>query len=129
MFVRKLAIAFSIFIVLVIVAADLGYLWFALRFVNRVDNLDKILHFLLIGTLTYLVTASLLETFPKASINWIVLGSILFFLIVFTLEEISQGPIRSRDFSLKDLLANYLGILFFSFLVWMQYRKKKLLTD
>lgn len=117
------------FIILVIVAADLGYLRFALRLVNRVDHLDKILHFTLIGTLTYLVTASLLQTFPNANINWVVLSSVLFFLIVFTLEEISQGPIRNRDFSLKDLAANYLGIFTFGFLVWIQYRKKKLITQ
>lgn len=127
--IKWLAFAFSIFILLIIVAADLGYLRFALRLVNRIDNLDKILHFILIGTLTYLVTASLLEAFPKANIKWVVLSSILFFLIVFTLEEISQGPIRNRDFSLKDLAANYLGIFTFGFLAWVHYKNKKLLTQ
>lgn len=126
--IKWLAIAFSIFIVFIIIGADLGYLRFALRLVNRVDNLDKFLHFILIGTLTYLVTASLLENFPKVNINWIVLNSILFFLIVFTLEEISQGPIRGRDFSLGDLAANYLGIFTFGFFAWVQYRKKKALS-
>jgi VanZ family protein len=126
MSVRKLAIAFSIFIVVVIIGADLGYLRWVLWLVNRVDNLDKVLHFLLIGTLTYLVTTSLIQTFPKTNINWIVISSIAFFLFVFTLEEISQGPIRGRDFSLEDLAANYLGILIFGFLAWWIYKNKKL---
>lgn len=124
--IKWLAVSFSIFVFLIIIGADLGYLRWAMRLVNRVDNLDKVLHFLLIGTLTYLVTASLIETFPKINSNRIVLLSLFFFLSFFTLEEISQAPIRGRDFSLGDLAANYLGILIFGFLVWWRYTKKKL---
>ncbi len=49
-------------------------------------------------------------------------------LIVFTIEEFSQIPIRGRSFLVKDLAANYLGILTFGF--WhggIMAEKKKLL--
>lgn len=79
----------------------------------------------MIGTLTFLVTASLIQTFPNKNLNTIVLASVFFFLIVFTIEEFSQIPIRGRSFSVKDLTANYLGILVFGFLVWWKYGRAK----
>lgn len=121
MSIRKLAVAFSIFILLVIVAADLGYLRFALQLLERVENLDKVLHFLLIGTLTFLVSAGFIESFPNRSLNSIVLRTMIFMLIFFTIEEVSQLPIRGRSFSLIDLAANYLGIFVFGFLAWWKY--------
>jgi VanZ family protein len=122
---KWLAIAFTIFIVVVIVLADLGRLRFLFWILGRFENLDVLLHFVLIGTLTFLVTASLLQTFPNKNLNMIVLASILFFLIVFTIEEVSQLHIRGRSFSVKDLAANYLGILVFGFLAWWKYGRRK----
>ncbi|KXK11767.1 MAG: hypothetical protein UZ14_CFX002002628 [Chloroflexi bacterium OLB14] len=123
--IRWLAVAFTIFVALIIALADAGRLRFMLWFISRVPNLDTILHFLLIGILTFLVTASLMQTFSTRNSNLVAVSSILFFLIFFTLEEVSQGPIRGRDFSLKDLAANYAGILCFGFLAWWKFRRKK----
>jgi VanZ family protein len=121
--IRRLAITFAIFLGLIILLADLGRLRFLFWILGRFENLDVLLHFVLIGTLTFLVTASLIQTFPTKNLNMIVLASIFFFLIVFTIEEFSQIPIRGRSFSVKDLAANYLGILVFGFLAWWRYRK------
>jgi VanZ family protein len=122
---KWLAIAFTMFIVTVIALADLGRLRFLFWIMRRFENLDLFLHFVLIGTLTFLVTASLIQAFPTKNLNTIVLASVFFFLIVFTIEEISQIPIRGRSFSVKDLAANYLGILTFGFLAWWKYGRRK----
>ncbi|MFN3492237.1 MAG: VanZ family protein [Anaerolineales bacterium] len=125
MSIRRLAVVFAIFLGLVIFLADLGYLRFFLWGVSRVKNLDVVLHFLLIGTFSFLAIASLIETFPDRNINWLALGSMFFFFAVFTLEELSQIFIRGRDFSLKDLAANYLGIFVFGFFVWRKYNGRR----
>lgn len=125
MSVRGLAILFALFIGAIILLADFGKLRFVFWVVSRVPNLDAVLHFLLIGTLTFLVTASLIKTFPDKNLNWLTLGSMFFFFVVFTLEEFSQIPIRGRDFSFKDLAANYLGISVFGFIAWWKYGRKK----
>jgi polysaccharide biosynthesis protein VpsQ len=125
---KWLAIAFTIFIVAVIALADLGRLRFLFRIMGRYENLDVLLHFILIGTLTFLVTASLIQTFPTKNLRMIVFVSIFFFLIFFTIEELSQIPIRGRSFSVKDLVANYLGILVFGFLAWWKYGRAKTIT-
>lgn len=120
------AIGFAIFILGIIILADLGYLRFLLRIVSRVEYLDKVLHFLLIGTLTFLVTGALIQTFSAfIKPDWLALITVIFFLVVFTIEEVSQIPIRGRDFSFKDLAANYAGILVFGFGAWWIYARKK----
>ena len=126
---RKLAIAFSIFILLIIITADLGYLRFVFCFIHQFENLDKVLHFLLIGILTYLVSAGLIESFPNMKLKLIVYRTIIFMLVFFTIEELSQLTIRGRSFSLIDLGANYLGILVFGFLAWRKYSRTKKETD
>lgn len=120
---RKLAILFAGFLILVIVLADLRILNRTLRVVSDVPFLDKVLHFLLIGGLTYLACFGLIETFPSRSPVWIVFLTVAALGFIFTLEEISQGPIRGRDASWADLGANYAGILFFGFLAWMRIRR------
>lgn len=120
-----MALAFAIFIIAIIILADLGRLRFIFWIVGRVPYLDKLLHFLLVGVLTFLVSASLMQTLQNKNSNWIAVSCVLFFIITFTIEEISQIPLRRRDFSPQDLIANYLGILVFGFLAWWKYGKAK----
>jgi VanZ family protein len=120
---RVLAIVFAVFLVSLIVLADLGLMRFWMRLINRIPFADKGVHFFLVGTLTFLATASLIEYFSSRDPGRVALASVLFFAFVFTLEEISQGPISGRNASVKDLLANYAGVLVFGFLAWWRGRK------
>lgn len=122
--IKWLAFLFALFILAIIVSADLGFLRPVLFLVSRVDYLDKVLHFLLIGTLTFLVSSALIETLPSLNPKWVLLSAIFILAVVFTLEEISQGPIRGRDASWADLAANYAGILVFGGLAWLRVRKR-----
>lgn len=121
---RKLAVLFAAFVIVAIALADLGYLHGALVFVNSVPLLDKLLHFLLMGILTFLVVAALVENFPLRRPTWIIWSVVLSLLAIFTVEEFSQIPIPGRDASLFDLGANYAGILFFGFMAWLRFRQK-----
>lgn len=120
---RKLAILFAICLIFVIVLADFGIMNRILRIVNDVPYLDKILHFLLIGGMTYVGAFGLIETFPDRNPNWLILFVVVTLGFVFTLEELSQGPIRGRDASWSDLGANYAGILCFGFLARQRLKK------
>ena len=122
--IKRLAFFFALFILTIILLADLGFLRPVLFLVSRVDYLDKILHFLLIGTLTFLVSSALVEALPSLNPKWVLLSAVFILAVVFTLEEISQGPIRGRDASWADLAANYAGILVFGGLAWLRVHKR-----
>lgn len=122
--IKRLAFVFTLFLLTIILLADLGFLRFVLFLVSRVPYLDKILHFLLIGTLTFLVSSALVEALPSLNPKWVLLSAVFILAVVFTLEEISQGPIRGRDASWADLAANYAGILVFGGLAWLRVRKR-----
>ncbi len=121
---KKLTILFAVFLLSIIVLADLGRLRRLLSIMNRIPYGDKVLHFLLIGTLTYLVATTLVQALPNRDPKLLVLISGFILAVIFTIEEISQGPIPGRDASLKDLLANYAGIAFFGFFSWLSNRRR-----
>ncbi len=121
---RVFAILFAVFVAALILLTDLGYLRVLLYIIHRIPLADKAVHFFVMGLLTFFVAASLLEAFPSRSPLWVTAACMFFFAVVFTVEEISQGPIRGRDASLEDLAANYAGILFFGCLAWLRNRKR-----
>lgn len=122
---KRLAILFTLFFISIILLADFGYLRIPLRLLSRIPFGDKILHFLLVGTLTFLVTSSLIQSLRSINPKWVAVASGFLFVAIFTLEELSQDFFRGRDASLADLLANYAGILFFGFLAWRLNKKRK----
>lgn len=121
--IKWVAIAFAVFIAFVILFADLGLLRPIFWLINDIENLDVLLHFILIGTLSFLLVAGVIESFPNRNVNWLALVVMGLLILFFTIEELSQGPIRGRNFSLKDLFANYAGIILFGSLAWVKFRK------
>ena len=71
---------------------------------------DKISHFLLIGTMAFLLNACLRARTFRIGPRSILLGSFLLAIVV-TAEEFSQIFLINRRFDLLDLAANYLGII------------------
>ncbi|MHB8776548.1 MAG: VanZ family protein [Anaerolineales bacterium] len=122
---KRFAILFAIFLAAVILLADLGYMEVEIRILNMFPFGDKIVHFLLIGILDFLLTASLIQTLPSRSPIWVAVSVAFFLAVVFTIEEASQGSIRGRYASWKDLFANYTGIIFFGFMAWFLNRRPK----
>ena len=109
------AILFALFILLVIVLADMDGLGF-LRFINKIPFGDKIGHFVLYGILTLLVDLALFRSLPLLNRRLLVLRVALILALLIGLEEFSQQYFPNRSFDLVDLAFSYLGVIFFSWL-------------
>lgn len=112
---KWLTILFTLFIILIIVLADLGKLGiFGLAY--RIPYADKVGHFVLYGILALLINLTLFRSLPRRSRIAVALTSGLILALLIGLEEFSQQNFSSRTFSLGDLGAGYLGVIFFSWL-------------
>jgi len=116
-------VLFSLFLVTLIVFANMGKLDFLVWVMNRIPLGDKAAHFFLIGFLSFLVNRTAMQLLPGKNWKRISIIFTLFLLAIFTLEEISQAPIANRDASLADLLTNYVGIITFALFAY-QIRKR-----
>ena len=118
---KWITILFALFIILIIVLADTGNLGI-LKLVNRLPYGDKAGHFILYGILALLVDLTLFRAFPLQSPKRIALINGLVLALFIGLEEFSQQYFAERTFSYRDLIASYLGVIFFS---WLALRIKK----
>ncbi len=117
---KRLTILFGMFIILIIILADTGNLGI-LKLVNRIPLGDKAGHFTLYGILTLLINLTLFQSIPAQDRKWIVVISGLILALLIGLEEFSQQNFANRTFSLSDLTASYLGVIFFSWLaLWIK---------
>lgn len=115
--IRIASIGFFIFILWIIYVVDTGSQSALFKLLPSIPNRDKIGHFLLFG----LLTLAFNFIFKFKTIEWgkvrPYLGSMLVLLFVI-IEEFSQGFIATRTMDFKDLVADALGILLFT---WVSY--------
>ena len=114
--IKWLAIVFALLIILIIFLADIGALPHFLQFWKDLPYGDKAGHFLLYGILTLLVDLALFRSRPNRSRRLLTVTSGLILALLIGLEEFSQQYFADRTFSLMDLAASYLGVIFFSWL-------------
>lgn len=105
---RWLAFFFAILIVMVIIAADLDLIPGLLNPIYAFPNGDKIAHFLLMGTLSMLISLGFKN--ERTRFLGIRRGTLLLAILI-TLEECSQIYFENRKFSITDMMANWGGIL------------------
>lgn len=119
--IKTLTVIYIFILAGIIVLADLrGTQFFS--FIDYLPLGDKIGHFCLMGTLSFLVNSALrARTFQTGKFNYL-FGSLIVLIIV-TLEEFSQIFIRGRSFDFGDLIVDYLGIFVFGELARRVYRK------
>lgn len=110
---KWITILFALFIILIIVLADRGQLGF-LNLVNQIPYGDKAGHFILYGILTLLIDLTLFRWIPLQSPKLVAVLSGVTLALLISLEEFSQQYFVSRTYSLRDLIASYLGVIFFS---------------
>jgi len=110
---KWLAILFGLFIIGIIVFADLGMLDIV-GFVNKIPYGDKAGHFILYGILILLIDLALIRSVPAPSRRLLVLRVALILALLIGLEEFSQRYFPNRSFDLVDLTFSYLGVIFFS---------------
>jgi len=113
---KWLAILFAALLLLIIVLADMGALPHFLRVWKDLSYGDKAGHFILYGILTLLVDLALFRSLPRRSPKRVVVMIGLILAVLIGLEEFSQQYFANRTSSLTDLMASYLGVLFFSWL-------------
>lgn len=118
---KWITILFTLFILLIIVLADTGNLGI-LKLVNRLPYGDKAGHFILYGILALLVDLTFFRSVPLRSPKQIAVVCGLILALLIGLEEFSQQYFAERTFSYEDLIASYLGVIFFS---WLALRIKK----
>ena len=114
---KWLAVLFTLFILLIIVLADVGILARYLSFLHSFPFGDKLGHFILYGILTLLIDLSLFRSRPHQDRKSIALKSGLVLALLIGLEEVSQQFFVKRSFDLVDLTFSYLGLVSFSCLV------------
>ena len=120
-----ITVLFALFLIGLIVLADMGKLHFLLRVMTSIPYGDKVAHFFLIGVLSFLVNRTAMQLFPRQSPQRMSMIVTLFLLAMFTIEEVSQAPISGRDASFADLVTNYAGIVFFALLAYKIGQKVK----
>jgi VanZ family protein len=122
---KRWAVFFGLFILLVIILADTRHLG-ALGKVYDFPGGDKVGHFVLFGLLSFVINLSVFEARPLASLadkkRLALITSLLIALFV-GLEEYSQRffPVRSSD--IFDFLASCAGIACFA---WLAVKLKTL---
>ena len=108
---KRVAILFSIFIILVIVLADTNHLPRFIHVIYDYPYGDKLGHFILFGLLNFFITQAFLRSLPDRTPKRLVLSIGLVLALLVGLEEFSQKFFPSRTFDLIDLLASYLGLI------------------
>lgn len=119
---RSLAIFFTLFIVGIIVLADMDRIPSFIRLLYNFPNGDKVGHFILFGLLNFFLTLTFLRALPNRTSSRVALSVGLILAVAVTAEEFSQQFFSARTFDLIDLSASYLGLLVGG---WCAIRLKK----
>ena len=109
---KLLAIAYFVFLAVVVYCADSRAHLQVFSFIRSVPGGDKSGHFLLMGGFTFLLNLSLSCRVVRIAGKPFLIGSIVALTLIFV-EELSQRFIPYRTFDLLDLAADYLGVLVF----------------
>jgi polysaccharide biosynthesis protein VpsQ len=106
------------FVAFIVFSADEGSMPIFIKHLYDYPNGDKLGHFLLMGSLAFVVALALPESWKLRGL--LVLAGLL------TLEECSQMFFPHRTFDLLDLACSLAGIAFFGGLNWFLTRHKPL---
>jgi len=99
------AVSFLVFFIWIVTIADKGggTPWWS--FIDRIPAGDKVGHFCLIGTMSFLCNLA----FPSRKLRLVTMTTLVL-LLALTLEELSQGFIKTRHLDLFDWLADLAGL-------------------
>lgn len=120
--INILAATFALFIFWIIYTVDTGGTLIFTKMIRFLPYPDKWGHCILYGVLTLLVNLAL--KFKRISFFSFkpYLGAVL--IAVFAvLEELSQGWLPTRNMDYVDVIADAVGIIFFSWVTWRLERK------
>ena len=116
------AVAFSIFIVIVVILADQDAIPPAIRALYDFENGDKVGHLILFGLLNFFLTSAALSALQDRTSIRVALSVGLILALFIAAEEFSQQYFSARTFDLIDLAASYVGLVIGG---WVALRLKK----
>jgi polysaccharide biosynthesis protein VpsQ len=118
---KRWAIFFGLFIILIIILADTRHLGYLGR-VYDFPNGDKVGHFVLFGVLSFVVNLSVFEARPLTDKKRLAVITSLLLALFIGLEEYSQRFFPARTADIFDFLASCAGVTLFA---WLAYRLKR----
>ena len=121
--VKTLTVVFVVFLICVVIVANLGLGPVVFAFLRHIPGGDKTGHFVLMGLLSLLVNLSLGAKRVSVAGLPLLKGSLIVAVGV-TLEELSQLLLAYRSFDLPDLAMDYLGIIAFGVLAEHVVRRR-----
>jgi VanZ family protein len=129
---KLLTVSYFLFLVAVIYCADSRAHLHLFSFIRSVPGGDKVGHFLLMGTLALLLNLALSCRVIKVAGRAFLIGSLIALTLI-TIEEFSQRFVPYRTFDLVDLVADYSGVIIFSWLAVVirrnYYGRSEVATD
>lgn len=109
---KRAAITFSLFIILIVVLADMGRLpGFVNYLIHDLPYGDKIGHFVLFGLMNFFITRATLSAFSNRSPVRVAVSSGLILALFIAAEEYSQRYFSSRTSDWIDLFASLAGVI------------------
>lgn len=121
----RLALAYAAVFAAMVFAADADRLPRFAQYLHDLPYGDKVIHFTLFGLLALVANLALASHGRRSLARAASLGSILV-LAIATAEEYSNVFLPSRDWSLGDLTANYLGVACIGLLpIWGRPRVRR----
>ena len=114
---KWITVLFTLFILQVILWANTGTMPGALEMIYDFPNGDKVGHFILFGTLSFLVNKTTISMF-KRSPKGIILSVSLILMLLVGFEEWTQQFLPNRTYSWIDLAFSYAGITLGAWLTW-----------
>lgn len=119
------AVAFTLFIIFVVVLADRDAIPPAIRALYDFENGDKVGHLILFGLLNFFLTSAALSALQNRTPNRVALSVGLILSLFIAAEEFSQQFFSARTFDLIDLIdliASNIGLILGG---WIAYKLKK----
>ncbi len=116
-FMKYLAVLFTLFIIAVVVLADLDAFPPCIRKLYDFPNGDKVGHLILFGLLNFFLTSAFLFRFPLSR-GRVALSVSLILILAIAAEEFSQQYFAARTFDLVDLSASYIGAFVGGWIAW-----------
>lgn len=121
---KWITILFALFILLIILWANTGSMPRGLVVIYDFPGGDKAGHFILFGTLSYLLNITTTSRLEKSPAKTIITVTFILLLLV-GLEEWTQQFLSKRTASWFDLVFSYSGILLGAWLAWFSRKKTK----
>lgn len=106
---KSVTVLYIVVLSVIVIGADAGVLSPFTRWLHRIPFGDKTCHFVFVGLLSFLLSASFSLRLRRRKKRVAVLATIAILIVLTSLEEMSQSWLAYRSFSRIDMLANILG--------------------